>query len=385
MKLIYFTNIWSHHHEGVCRALHELLKDDFKMFLYQPFDNKWSLDRLKMGWNIYPPQENWIVPPPVDEKSRKAFVAQMLDADVAVGGVNESFPMEFHRQWVIKERKLWFAMGERFFKQPVTLRRLLTTRLLKQIYDIRQLLGYSNVHYLTMNHYCGKDLHFMHLCKDRIWTWGYLPQVPETSPRQRESKRLQLLWCGRMWTCKQVDSVLLAAKKLFDSGRRDFNLRLIGEGYCREDLIRLTAELGLNDHVEFLPMTTPESAREEMRKAHVYCFSSNRIEGWGVTLLEAMSEGCAVVADDAAGATLDLVRDRENGFVYRDGDIDGLFQALAEIYDLPDRGEAIGRAAWQTMQSWSPAVGAERLCRLTEAVFAKRELPVFESGLCSRK
>ena len=386
MKINYFTNLWSHHHEGVCRALHELLGDDFRLFLLQPLEHPASLARKRLGWNIEPPFEDWIVRPAATATDRDRVVTQLLNADVLVGSYSPFCPSAVLQEWVIRRRNLTFIMGERPFKDKITIKRLLTTRLLKRMYDLRCQLNHQNVHYLTMNHYCGEDLRLLRVCRDRIWTWGYFPPVSEKPPLPRPSSGpLELVWAGRMLECKKVSTILKASAAMLRSGRENFQLRLIGDGECQSALMREAIELGLGSRVTFLPFMPAAEVRQQLRAAHGYCFASDRHEGWGVALLEAMAEGCAVIANAAAGATLDLVVDKYNGWVYQDGDLAGQTAALCQLYDARDRGFELGLRAWRTMQAWSPSNAAARLLRLIEAIKNGSNGRLFESGVCSPK
>ena len=44
---------------------------------------------------------------------------------------------------------------------------------------------------------------------------------------------------------------------------------------------------------------------------------SGRKEGWGAVVNEAMSSGCAVVADAEAGSVPYLIENSKDGFIYR--------------------------------------------------------------------
>jgi glycosyltransferase involved in cell wall biosynthesis len=60
-----------------------------------------------------------------------------------------------------------------------------------------------------------------------------------------------------------------------------------------------------------------------------WCAVPSHDEPWGVVVNEALACGCPVIATDAVGATLDLVRDGVDGRVIPTGDVDALAEALA--------------------------------------------------------
>lgn len=48
-----------------------------------------------------------------------------------------------------------------------------------------------------------------------------------------------------------------------------------------------------------------------MRESHIFIFTSDRGEGWGVVLSEAMANGCTVVASNKIGAAPFLVKHKK--------------------------------------------------------------------------
>ena len=130
----------------------------------------------------------------------------------------------------------------------------------------------------------------------------------------------------------------------------------------------------------------PEQVRTYMEEAVIYLFTSDRQEGWGAVLNEAMASGCAVVASDAAGATLFLVQDGENGSVYRSGNFRDLLEKVQYLLDQPTVQVKYGRMAYRTViDIWNGKVAAERLVKLSEALSRGECHPnLYEDGPCSR-
>lgn len=117
----------------------------------------------------------------------------------------------------------------------------------------------------------------------------------------------------------------------------------------------------------------------------MFLFTSDRNEGWGAVLNEAMSNGCAVVASDKIGSVPFLVKDRVNGLVFKSEDLDSLTSHVRELLDAPTVCEDYARAAYRTMrEEWSPRNAAERLIDLIGAIMAGR-LSEYEKsdGPCS--
>jgi glycosyltransferase involved in cell wall biosynthesis len=121
-----------------------------------------------------------------------------------------------------------------------------------------------------------------------------------------------------------------------------------------------------------------------MKKADIYVFASNRHEGWGAVLNEAMAEGCAVIANESAGSTHELIQHGKNGLIFKDGSVEDLFGCLELYIKDASLRRSLGYRAWRDMyEIWSPKIGASRLIHLIEGINNNANLPCFLSGLCS--
>jgi glycosyltransferase involved in cell wall biosynthesis len=348
-------------------------------------NHHWSVERIQNGWDLHPPDEAWIIGPPKNKAETPELFEKIMkyveNADVVIAGLSPLAPKDFYERRV-KKGKLTFFMGERFFKKAVTFKRLLNPRFWSMIREVRKELNYPNIHYLTMNHYCADDLKFMRLCKNRIWTWGYLISVPDTPPPARENCKMQIMWCGRMLNWKRVDLLVRAIGLMKKHGCDEIEVEIIGDGEEKNKLTSLIKELNLDDIITIQSFLPKDIIREKMRKADVYVFTSNREEGWGAALPEAMSEGCVAVANREAGSTLELIRNKENGFVFEDGNFEELAKYLQLCYEKPEMRKDIGLKAWETMREWRPLSGAERFIQLAESIITG-ENKGFDTGLCA--
>lgn len=192
------------------------------------------------------------------------------------------------------------------------------------------------------------------------------------------------MWCGRFIDWKHPDDAVRLAGRLKKAGY-DFQLDMIGIGEMEQELKCMVKDCGVEDVVHFLGAMPPEQVRVHMEEAGIYLFTSDRQEGWGVVLNEAMASGCAIVASDAAGATPFLVRDRDNGLIYRYGDLDMLVQKIKSLLDDRDLQRILGINAYHTMATtWNAQVVAERITELTERILAGERSPhICHEGPCS--
>ena len=140
---------------------------------------------------------------------------------------------------------------------------------------------------------------------------------------------------------------------------------------------RLAEELQVTDVVTFLGFRRPEEVRTAMEESQIYLVTSDRKEGWGAVVNEAMNSGCAVVADHMIGAAPYLIRQEENGVMYRDGCEEALFRTVEQLLRDPEKCRRLGEAAQRSITTeWNARTAAERLvtlCRELGFLPAKQE------------
>jgi len=376
MRIIYGTNTWSHHQLPVATELSKLLgPDEFRLAIFEEM----SPERRQMGWGDHE-DLHWAIGPPRDALETKQLFQACLDADVMVFG---DCPWE-----VIKARiatgKLTLLASERILKKPSHQLRMINPRYARGIRRYCSLVNNPHVHALTVGYYASDDLRKIGAFADRVWKWGYFIEVNASLPDPSPERPIKVIWAGRMLDWKRVDLLLKALAKLKNTGCIE-ECRIVGDGPERKNLLNLARRLRLDTSlVRFEPFVPFYEVRTLLHDADVYVLTSNRHEGWGAIAGEAMSEGCVLVANEAAGSARDLVRDGNTGLLFRDGDVGQLSWLLKDLAsDYPLRMQMRQRA-WERMQNlWHPRIAAERLVALSNGLL-KNDPPIFGDGPCSR-
>lgn len=374
--MVYGINYWSHHQAPVALALSQILgPDHFRMALFEDVHS----ERRNMGWNevsAYP----WVMGPPRNEAERKNLYEACIEADVLVG----SFPREVLCSRVASG-KLTFVASERLLKKPWHRLRLLNPRYACGFARYRTDVNHPNVHALAIGHYAPSDLQVVGVFGERVWQWGYFVDVSSTPPPPRQDGPVKILWVGRMLGWKRVDTLIEAFSSLC-SRFPGASLTLVGDGPERNRLHRLCRRSHLNEEkVRFCSSVPFAEVRQLMRDADIYVLPSNRHEGWGAVAGEAMSEGCVLVANEAAGSAQVLVRHGETGLLFRDGDAVHLSHQLGKLLVDHSFRMRLRQSAFNQMQElWHPRVAAERLVSLCSGFLGQSELPLFTSGPCSK-
>jgi glycosyltransferase involved in cell wall biosynthesis len=296
-----------------------------------------------------------------------------MEADVVIAG---SAPENYLRQRV-RAGKLIFRYSERPLKQGL--------EPLK--YFIRLIRWHRNnpvgkpIYLLCASAYAAADFAKFGLFRNKAYQWGYFPEAKcyDRLPQKEENS---VLWVGRFLDWKHPDDALRAAAKLREDGY-DFHLRMIGTGPMEQQLRNMVSQWGMEGNVSFLGSMKPEAVRAYMEKSSIFLFTSDRQEGWGAVLNEAMNSGCAVVASHAAGCVPYLVRDGGNGLVYRSGDVGMLREKLEYLLEHPQQRAQLGTAAYETITClWNTETAAQRLVELSKGLLGTDGMPDFEKGPC---
>ena len=109
-----------------------------------------------------------------------------------------------------------------------------------------------------------------------------------------------------------------------------------------EGLKQRVAAAGLAERIRFLGELPIEEVPRWYQRISIYVFAS-RVEGFGLTMLEAMAAGDAVVATRAGAAEM-IISDGDDGVLAPVGDVDALVAALEPLMRDPERIEAMGAA-----------------------------------------
>jgi glycosyltransferase involved in cell wall biosynthesis len=138
--------------------------------------------------------------------------------------------------------------------------------------------------------------------------------------------RFAVGWIGRMTAVKRTDDVLVAFKRLRDSGV-DAVLCMVGDGPDRLQLEQRAHELGVARNTVFLGYQEDVAPFYAAFDALVLP-SGN--EGTPVSVIEALAAELPVVATRVGGVP-DVVRDGEDGFLVDAGATDDLADRLAQL------------------------------------------------------
>lgn len=377
LKIIFVSNYINHHQIPFCNAMLELTEGSFCFIQTEPMEE----ERVKMGW------QRERLPSYVKCYYEEPEVCKSLIWDSGVvlfGGTDdESYIVERLASGLPVIR-----MSERLYKTGQW--KAVSPRGLIRKYRDHTRHRDGQVFLLCAGAYVPSDFHIVRAYPGKMYRWGYFPEtkrydvdklLEEKGRTGADGRRIpSLLWAARMIGWKHPDLPLRTAAYLRDKGL-SFHMDIIGGGEKEETVRELWKELKLEDCVALLGFQTPGQVRERMERADIYLVTSDREEGWGAVVNEAMNSGCAVVANHMIGAAPYLIRHGENGLVYEDGNAGGLYELAERLVREPDLCGRLGRAAYKTVtEEWNAENAAA--C-LMELIAEKDLLPSGSGTECS--
>lgn len=371
MKIIFLSNFYNHHQSPLCNALHNQAGVVFRFIACEEISD----ERRKM-WGEIRDLPNYVMTPQTDEEW-SCVTREVMDADAVVVG---SVPQKLLKER-IKAGKLVLRYQERPLKDGIEPIKFIPRLLKWHVWNPSN----KPIYLLCASAYTAGDYAKMGLFNGKAYKWGYFPETVPSNFSFKEKEPVSILWAGRFLDWKHPDDALQVARRLRDNGIA-FNLCIAGAGIYENQICDLIEKFNLGSNVHLLGSLTPQQVRREMERSKIFLFTSDRKEGWGAVLNEAMNSACAVVASDAAGSTPYLIENGVNGLVYNSGKINELYEHVAWLIEHPDDQKRLGICAYKTItEMWNAQVAAQRLCEIIRAILSGDKSPeLYENGPCSR-
>jgi glycosyltransferase involved in cell wall biosynthesis len=180
------------------------------------------------------------------------------------------------------------------------------------------------------------------------------PQAPLDAPVVVMLQRLE---------SEKVPEIGIRAWAASELGERGWRLVIAGSGSLRPELERLADELGCSSSVEFAGQVADTDA---LLAGSSILLAPSTIEAFGLSVVEAMSHGLAVVAA-AGGAQVETVGDA--GILFPPGDVEAAARALRRLADDPAELRAVGAALrYRQQEHFSLALHIDRLETLYRSI-----------------
>lgn len=315
-----------------------------------------------------------------EEESRPGIERLIKECDIGIFGGSSDALLEIRKQ----TGKLAFVYTERLFKKGKW--RYLLPKV-RKVYRHRFMENNQNLFVLCASSYVPEDLKFISFPSERCFKFGYFPKTEvcdlEELLKKKNDKKLELLFVGRLVKLKRVDDILECSRYLKESNI-DFIMRIIGDGPEKAHIEKSIKEKGLSASVELLGECSPQIVAQYMQQSSILYFSSNKEEGWGAVVNEALSYGCAVIASDACGSTKYMINDGLNGAVYHVGRPREMFQKTMDFWKSHCKADVYEKAYYTVASLWNAGVAAQRLIELSYGIINQKDVDPFECGPVSR-
>lgn len=367
-RFVFVSNYLNHHQIPFCDAMYRLWEGSFAFVQTETMEQ----ERVQMGWG------SGVSRPYLKLYYEEPAACRTLIAEAEIvlfGGCDDESYIEER----LEQGRPVIRNSERLYKTGQW--KAVSPRGLKKKYHDHTRHRRAPVYLLCAGAYVPSDFSIVRAYPGKMFCWGYFPETKKYDvekllagkgePKQGESgepgdkRRIpRLLWAARMIDWKHPELPLETARYLKEKGHI-FHMDIIGGGDMEERVKAMRTAYGLENEVNLPGFMPPEQVRAYMERADIFLITSDRQEGWGAVVNEAMNSACAVLADHMVGAVPYLIEDGENGLIYRDGDREELFTLAEKLVTDRELCARLGRRAYQTIvETWNAENAAEALTQL---------------------
>lgn len=153
-----------------------------------------------------------------------------------------------------------------------------------------------------------------------------------------DSKEIVLITVGRLNPAKGVQYLLKALSEIV-TRHRSIKLLIVGDGFYREYLEKLTQDCRLVSNVVFLGER--DDVKELLHISDIFVFPTLS-EGLPVSLLEAMAIGKPCLASNI-GPVREIITDGETGLLFKSRDSEDIERALITLISDSIKAEKLGQ------------------------------------------
>ena len=126
--------------------------------------------------------------------------------------------------------------------------------------------------------------------------------------------------------------------------RKDFILDIIGDGEDKPNLEKFVQNHGLSEFVQFHGFRQKAELPAFLARSNCFLFQTD-FDIWGLVLNEAMAAGLTCISSVNAGATIDLVKDGERGFIVNFRDKESIKAKIRWVIENPEKAREMGENA----------------------------------------
>jgi len=375
MKVTFYSNFLTHHQVPFCVEMKKLLGNDFK-FVSTVKIFQWRLD---LGFKDLDQEYDFVVRAYENDEEYAKAKKLADESDIVIIGSTTDDLIEDRLKadkitFRYRSRILLFTDG--FWKTILNKEKwhLLYQRHLKYRNN-------KNLYMLCANAYGANDFGALGLYKNKMYKWGYFLEtnhydIDKLIEEKEKNEKMEIVWVARFIGWKHPEIAIFLAKNLKEQNY-NFKLKMLGAGYLEEEMKKRVKEFKLEDVVEIVGQVPSDKVKDYYEKANIFIGTSDSNEGWGAVVNEAMNAGCAVIANKKMGSVPFLIKDKENGIIYRS------YQELEDdvklVIDNEELRKKLSKNAYEFItEKWTAKIGAENLVKLFESIINNNEIEIKE-------
>ena len=209
---------------------------------------------------------------------------------------------------------------------------------------------------------------FVVLTQEDREMWGEMPGIrvmPNAAnfiaEKYSDCSAKRVIAVGRLDYQKSFDRLILVWEKVHKQ-MPDWRLDIFGQGEWKEMLQSMIDERGLQDCVKLNGPT--KNIGKEYSESSMIVMSSH-YEGFPMVMIEAMACGLPAVCFDFKCGPRDIINEGENGLIVKDGDVEGLAEAIVKLMKDEELRKRMGESAKRVVETYSE----ERVMGLWEELF----------------
>ncbi len=376
MKLVFYSVVLNHHQAPLADEFYTMLGNEYCFVgLVNLRDSKGSAEDFNRRPYLL---KAWESP---EARTKAMEIARTAEACIFCGV--QSLPYMKER---LRLGLLSFDASERWLKQG--LKNVLSPTISKMILAY-YLNGWSHkpLYKLCMSAFAAGDHYRLGMYKGKCYKWGYFTNVGTFNKNEDEKfceiNPIRLMWCARFINWKHPELAINLANRLYVNGYK-FSIDIYGDGPLGESMKQKIKNNGLENLVTFHGNVPNQQIRHAMKEHDIFLFTSDRQEGWGAVANEAMSEGCLLIGSDEIGAVPYLVRNDENGLIFKNLDELSLYDKVVWAIEHPEERRNMAAEGARTIcDVWSAKNAAKSLLQLIEDLKHGGESSI-TSGPCSK-
>ena len=357
MKVTFISNFLNHHQKPICEELIKEIGDNFTFVATE----KIPMERLNLGYEDINEKYKYVKRAYENEN----YIYDLIEnSDIIIIG---SAPDKYIN-YALKHNKICFRYNERKFKSNNFLKNMLVYIKILFLRSLRE----KKVYILCASAFTRRDFNIAGAYKNKCYKWGYFPEVLKYNIDEliKNKDKKKILWVGRFVKYKHPEKMIMIAKELLRDGY-DFKIEMIGSGKLKNKLINTIKKEKLENYINVIDSMSPVEVRGYMEKASMFIFTSDKGEGWGAVLNEAMNSACIVIADSHIGSVPYLINNEVNGYIYDSNK--KLIELVKKVID--NNNYLIMKRAYETMSlHWNPKEAAKRLLCFFDKVINNQSL-----------